>query len=317
MSRFKPRNIFEGTIGLNNRVDPVRAPYDYRSNLRAVTQANDCMSDDAGRIGRVPGYVKKLTGQFHSLYPAGEYTYCVRDGYISRIAADYSVETITAVDPLRRVAFERVSLGINEDVYWSNGEISGIIRDGVNRSWDQTPYIGADQTSRHFSDPPAGHLLAYWSGRMLVAKDHTVFYSEPYSLGCFDLNANRLQFKGRVRILCGVDGGIWIGDGAALYFLDGSIAPAGGALPRPQVKDTHPPLEGCATPVDMAEFEGTTTGRGWLVGTTAGICLMGPGGTYRNLTAESIEFRDDDNKPIQAERGSAFSFGGRSFFSIW
>lgn len=320
MPRFKPKNIFEGTSGLNNRVAPDRAPYDYRSNLRAVTQSNNVMSDDTGRLDRVPGFAKRLSGAFHSLWTwkRADIALVVKDGVIGQLDSGLNFFEIKMLaNGNLPVCFCGVDIGGNLDVYWANGEEKGIIRDRTARNWGETPYPGQTPTDRYFQGPPDGNLLAYWNGRMMIGTSTagTIYFSEPYSPGCFDLNENRLHLHNEIRLMAPTQGGCWLGDDRAVYWMAGRIAPAAGEIPRLERRADYPALFGAATAVDMSDFGGS--GEAWIAGTLQGICLLGPDGSFKNLTADNIEFRDEDNRPIRSSRGSAWTDGGRSFFSFF
>jgi len=316
----RPRTIFSGTSGLYNRVDAFRAKVDYRTNIRAVVECQNVMTDDTGRLDRVPGFEQVYGLPVHSLYSCGEYALCVSAGSICRINHALWVEPVHDLFyPDAEMSFCRVNTGGgHEEVYFANGYEAGIISDGeMFREWRQTPAPVQD-TSRAFSGPPAGDLVFIAQGRMWVCSGPDIYYSEPYSFGCFDLAFNRLHLDGDCRFIAEVSGGIWLSDSKGVYFLDGIISPATGEFPKKIIKSRAAAVRNAITPVALDEFPFENMGgAGWLMLSEAGaVCLLGPDGYYINLTGADVEFRDTKNRPISPRTGNAFSYGGRSFFSF-
>lgn len=68
---------------------------------------------------------------------------------------------------------------------------------------------------------PHGTGLAYHRGRMYVAKDHYVFYSQPFSPELF-LLTDFMQFPSPVRMIAAVEGGLYVSDAERVYWLGGA-----------------------------------------------------------------------------------------------
>lgn len=173
----------------------------------------------AGRLRRRPGFVHLLETGMHSLFSDGPNLYGGQGDRLYRIPeqGDPSVlrEGLTANARLSFVAVGGV-------VYFANGFETGVIRDGAALPWSETAYPGPDRTGR-FVSPPAGHLLAHFAGRIWIARNNVIHFTE--GAGLFDWVDALAGFlppaTGRVRMLRPVAGGLLIGDDAGVIFAAG------------------------------------------------------------------------------------------------
>lgn len=123
---------FKAFAGINNRLPPERIhslPTQTDPTCELVTATNIDI-DDSGRASRRAGQTLKVAGASHSLW-CDAICLCVQSGSLKQINADYTTTTLAAGLNSDYVNYERV----NDRVYWSNGTQSGVIVDGVNRSW--------------------------------------------------------------------------------------------------------------------------------------------------------------------------------------
>jgi hypothetical protein len=141
--------------------------------------------------------------------------------------------------------------------------------------------------TQHLSSPPAGHLIAYFRGRMWVAVGNLVYYSEPHAYELFDLR-HYLDFPGPVTLMAPVEsaegGGMVIAAGEMTGWLSGT---------SPE-EATFTLLADYGALLGALDYvEGTLFGDGSLGGkmlpmwaSTAGICTATPDGQLLNLTEQ-------------------------------
>ncbi len=178
----------------------------------------------SGEVSRRPGFFRVAAGDFHSLWSDGghaAYAGCgdalVRIVPDARDPAGVVVETVASgLTPGARVSF----LGVAGRVYYANGFEKGVIADGRAWAWG-----GAAAMFRpgDFVDPPAGHLLEYHAGRIFIASDETVYFTQGAgALHLVDPAGGFLPVRGgRVRLLAAVDDGLFVGTDQEVFFAAG------------------------------------------------------------------------------------------------
>lgn len=100
---------------------------------KALREAKDVDLDNQGAPRRRPGWTQRVSADVHSLWGNGRVVLYVESGTIKRMFPDYSSTTVkSGLDPNRTVSYEDV----HGDVYYSNGEDSGVLTGGVTfREW--------------------------------------------------------------------------------------------------------------------------------------------------------------------------------------
>ena len=76
--------------------------------------------------------------------------------------------------------------------------------------------------TQHMTALPAGQLIQYHDGRLYVADDTTLWFSQPMRLGLCKLQENFFQFKSRITVLLAVENGLFVVADKA-YFLTGGV----------------------------------------------------------------------------------------------
>jgi hypothetical protein len=142
---------------------------------------------------------------------------------------------------------------------------------------------------------PNGHIVKYAHGRLWVAVDNVVWYSDPHSLEWFNLQSNYFIFKDRIKAIMPTQGGLWIASDG-LYYLAGKD-PAGATL---SLKEEVSAVEGTDVQVSGSYIfiENTPIGYKWLVTTNLGIFICFNDGITLNMTEKNFTFPP-------AERGTA------------
>lgn len=85
------------------------------------------------------------------------------------------------------------------------------------------PPDGATRATQHLQPMPAGgDFVRGHAGRLYVARDNVVLFSEPHRPHLHDPRYNFVQFVGAVRFIEPVAGGIYVGDDRGVWFLPGN-----------------------------------------------------------------------------------------------
>ncbi len=118
---------FKNFAGLNNRLPPERLA---TTDLAAAVNVD---LDDSGGIRSRAGFTPILTGDCHSLWANGNTCLFVQNGQLMQLQQDLTavplgVFGLNSLYPLSYTA-------INGVVYWSNGTLTGVVQNGVARSW--------------------------------------------------------------------------------------------------------------------------------------------------------------------------------------
>jgi hypothetical protein len=279
----RPRHlIFKETEGLNNLLDPARVPYDKERGLSTLTASVNVDVDNSGNIRRRKGFTLKKTGAFHSLYCVTDYCLCASGDALLVFGVDYETTAIRNVTVGARLDYKRVK----DKVFYCNGFENGYVEDKLSYAWEFQDYVGPT-TTREFSNPPIGHLLEVWDGRMWIAQESILFPSEPFAYSMFDLGSNYIESSDRIRMVKAVRDGMYVGTAEEIIFVGGTT----GEPTRDVVAD-YGVVEGTGVRVsgdklNLPAFAGKSV---LMFVTNEGICVGGPGGTFLNLTREKLDF---------------------------
>jgi hypothetical protein len=388
---------YESFSGLRNDVTPERfTPAD-------LTVASNVDLDKSGRLARRNGYTSVLAGAVHSLWVC----LFAQGSQLNQLNANYSTTNLTAITPGLPLSYCKVS----ERVYYANGADTGILENGVVRSWGlavpplpgvtaaagnmpvgtyqfavtylrndgqesgaplagsislpdggglsfalpvptdpgvtgkilylSTPngdvlyvcevlpaaattasYIG-DTTelnlplnTQFFGPPPAGQLVGYYKGRMFVAVDDTLYYSEGFGYELFDLR-KYIALDGRITLLApmyehemyegGRNSGLFIGTDRSCGVLVGAAPEDFQYVP----KVNYGAVEGAVDYVDGSLFGDDSQGARLLPMflTTQGICVGMPQLNIRNLTRSKFSF------PVSGRGAALFMAGPNRFIA--
>jgi hypothetical protein len=173
-----------------------------------------------GRLRRRPGLTRLLALGAHSLFSDGPNLYAGCEDRLYRIPGQGEPRVLRdGLTAGARLAF----VAAGDAVYFANGFQTGVIRDGTAFPWSAPAYPGPDRDGRYVP-PPAGHLLAHFAGRIWIARNELVFFTE--GAGLFDWVDSLAGFlpptTGRVRLLHPVADGLFLGDDAGVLFAGGS-----------------------------------------------------------------------------------------------
>jgi len=286
----KTVNLFTGSTGLNNKVDPVRLKFDPETGMSELSEAVNTEIESSGRIGRQSGYNELVSGSFKSLCPfdCGGYSLVLQNG--SQLMAVDHIGTLTGVRSSMTDAYidyELVSDGKQNWTYYLNGHERGRVYNMVSYEWIALDYVGPD-TTKQFSDPPNGHLLTLYNGRMYIAMDNVIYASEPHDFGKFLMEENYIPFPGEITLLEHMRDGIFVSDDYSVYsLLGGDILRLDDSFALNKVGD-KPIIRGTGVRC-MAENIGMDfSGEVILAWTDFGCMVLGPGGYYKNHTFNKL-----------------------------
>lgn len=139
---------------------------------------------------------------------------------------------------------------------------------------------------------PKGHIVRYYKGRLFIAQDNILWYSEPFQYEFFRLNSNYIEFPTRISEVMPVEDGIWVG-ADRLYYISGDNP----SNFKRVVKETIRVVEGtsCKISGSYIRIDNTPIGYKWLVSTNLGIFVLFNQGMVINLTSEHIALDQADS----------------------
>ncbi len=300
MSDYVP--LFRGALGLNMRADPARLRQDPKTGMCELAEAVNVDVTDSYRVSRRPGRLStSITLSAHSLFAALGTVLFVSGDTLYRMDSESEVTALrTGLTPDARMSFTDVySL-----IYFSNGYETGVY-DTVNTeisAWEAGQYIGPS-TTRTFDDPPAGHIIEHFNGRIYIAQDSLLWWTEPFGYNWVDHSQNLIVLPSRITMVRGVTDGLYVSTLHETYFLAG----AGPEVFAQRKVASYPVIEGtdviCHAD-DLGEDVGMSGVQGVMATARDGICFMGPEGTFINLSKRKLYF------PVQSI-GTAYIYRGK------
>jgi hypothetical protein len=281
MTQARFRRMYAATTGLNNVVDPVRLAFDYRTGVVELAQAINVDIDRSGRVSRRLGRTERSSIAASCAWAHGEVCLFVSSTSLMQMKSDFSTVTLrTGLTLGARMRYAPVA----DRVYYTNGHELGYVRNRTSFTWSKGNYVPPGDTSRQISDPPVGHVLGWFAGRVVIAKENVLFASEPSFYGAFDLHRGVRPVPSRVTMIQGAPGGLWVGTTTQVLFFRGT---QWGKLRR-EVKANYGVLPG-SDALCQGEKRGVA-GRSVMFTTPQGICAGEEDGGFTNLTYNKLTF---------------------------
>ncbi|TVM31161.1 hypothetical protein DQK91_18805 [Oceanidesulfovibrio marinus] len=277
-----------GASGLSTRVDPVRLQVNKDTGLIPLAAAVNVELDDTGRVSRRKGFQLHLSlAGAHSLFYSGGHCLFAAGTGLYRLHEDGTVSLVhDGLSPGFRVRYAQVE----RDIFFVNGkeggrysEFDGQVRTGLPAA--TRPYPG---DFRHREALPAGHLIAYYCGRLFVADEEALWWTEPHDYIRAVLAENYAPMTTRPRMIAPVNDGIYVSTSRETWFLAGATPEAFQFI---KVAN-YPAIEGTETRVEGRIGGGETRLDVALWATSKGICMGGPGGNVLNLTEQQLDLPD-------------------------
>ena len=274
--------LFKETTGINNKVDPTRMKYDQNEGMKDLASGVNVDIDITGRINRRKGFTSKLAKSAHSIFGCNGYGLFVSSDALCVLNPDYTWAALRNVTVDARMSYEQVG----DDTYYGNGYEKGIVRDKISYAWSASDYVGPT-TTKVFSDPPVGHLLELYNGRMLIAQDDVLWYSEPFAYSWFNLATDYIKFPERIVMVKSVKGAVFVSTEKSIFLHKGNDIKTS----EQEMITTYPAIEGTAVTVSASRVgDGSMTGLAAVWASTKGICFGGPDGYFRNFTNRKLEY---------------------------
>ena len=209
---------FTSCLGMNNVLDPARLVYKPDSGDWEAALLLNVDLDATGRPTRRRGFSSLQVGSWHSLWSNGRIGYVVNELTLYEVGASGVLRSIKTD---MAVGFPVSFLDVDGTIYWCNGVQNGKIVDGENKGWaGNYPH---PSTVRIISDPPVGHLIEYHAGRIYIAQDNVVYFTEGAGLYDFVCMGDGYLpfFDSKIRMLRAVDDGLYVGTDAGVQFVSG------------------------------------------------------------------------------------------------
>lgn len=295
-----PITIFRGTSGLNI-VDPPTRIGQQENGFVDLQAAVNISIDQSGRPQTRRGVTQLQSGSFHSLFCDGGDCFVVKDNALYQVAADGSLSgAIRSGLSNNRMSYAQVG----DRTYYSNGIDFGIIYQGKHVDWVEEDYIGPE-THRHFSGPVSGNHIAEFFGRMLIAKDNVLWWSEPYNFGLYDMAGSFVQFYTKIIMFAPVDMGLFLSTEKNTYFLTGRD-------PKQwQVKKVagYPAIEWTNIRVEAADIGAELSGQYVVWASCEGAILGMPDGNIVNLNKRKVIYPESARTGFGALVGTNYIHG--------
>lgn len=297
----KPVTVFSGVLGLNNREHPSRLEADERGNVELAEAVNIDISN-RGKPRRRKGQTRTpMTAACHSFFDAGDYGLAVSGSSLLLVVPDFSTSVLRGgLQADRPMSYCKMA----GKVFYANGYQHGYIEDQVDHVWGQATYSAAD-TSRVLSAPPLGHKLAAAFGRVWIAQDGVLWFTEGFSPFLCDMGRNAIPFDSRIMEVIPVRDGLFVSTMTQIVFLAGT---------KPEDMYQEPIADyfiipGTAVMANIEDVPGVANNAGssriCVATTNEGVCILGAGGMYQNITNTKLVF------PERYSHGAAYIYQGK------
>ena len=273
--------VLKGSTGLNTKVDPVRLQYDSKAGVAELAEAVNVCIDDTGRIRRRKGTTAtNQTSATHSLFVGDTGGYFVSAGDLYKMNGDFLSTLIKAGVGNTRMSYAEYA----GRLFFANGVTNGAVSGNTASAW-QASYVGPE-TTKNLVPPPVGSHLAVFNASILIARDTAVWMTRNFDPYHVDATRGVFPFSNTVLMVRPVDDGFYVGTTAAIYF----IAQTGPSDYQLQKKANYPPVEWTDVEVDASLVAKVNqTGQAGMCVTTQGICYLGHGGAFANMTQDKID----------------------------
>jgi len=208
---------FGSSTGLDTTFDPVREVFDPEKGVHSASIAVNVDVSKTGRVSRRKGWEYTIvTDACHSLFCDGGAAFVVQGDALKLLAPDMSTSNLRNVTVNAPMSYSQ----IGSRTFYTNGRENGFILNGKSYGWNKAVPNQKDSTIV-YSPPPVGTMLGYYKGRMYIAQQHILWYSEANNLNTFNLK-NYLSFSSSVDMFKSVSKGIWLGTENQVLFLKGN-----------------------------------------------------------------------------------------------
>jgi len=219
--------LFSGSIGINNKVEPHRLPFDPETGVVALESATDVLIDKSGALVTRRGSASVQTGSFHSRFVLSDGSFYVVKDRETDSALYKAVPDSTGALTLYGIRSSltkgaRMDFALFDGGYlYCNGSQNGYIVNDVSDVWPVNDWTGPESTIE-MTSVPVGQHIDILAGRVLLSVGPELFYTEHGLVGLIDETGNRIRIEGNLRMVYSVQSGVYISDDSFVYFLSGN-----------------------------------------------------------------------------------------------
>lgn len=260
---------------MNNKVDPAQLDI---SKGECPSLINVFPTARGGIITR-PGYTQINSANYRYSWSTGAVGYLVTStGLYTFDGTDITL--IASISDSQYHDFCQV----NDVVVYTNTIDYLIIQD--NQVFTPTPVDAPFKVA-----PVAGSCLEYYNGRVYIAKDNSLYCTDPFTTEWMDERQYIVSvFESPITMINRVDDGLYVSTKEKLYYLSGDDPYVGEGFNTELILD-FPVIwrSAIVTYGDRfvaAEMQGSII----IFATTQGICVAGNGGNLKNLSYDKISY---------------------------
>lgn len=201
-------------VGMNNIRPEYSLPSDQNGAVIALRNAVNVDLDVAGNARRRAGYTKVIGGlNTRCGYSCPVGTFYLDGANLMRLN-DNDTATLMFSGLAGNVSFEY----FNGIVYLSDGTVNKRIVNGAVTGWPIDSHLASDP---EYMAVPAGSIIRQYNGRIYVAKDKIVWFTDPFTVGSVQKQRNFIQFPATVTIMEPTTSGIWFVSNTTEFYAGG------------------------------------------------------------------------------------------------
>jgi len=247
---------------------------------RGSTYLSDAINvdiNDEYKPYRRNGFTLKLSGSYRSIWSNNYIILAVNNNNLVKIIpGDTYTKTVLKANVGN---YDMNYTEIGDMIYLTNDVMIGYIQDNTFNDLPEPVYT-------YKSKMPPGHIIDSYRGRLYVAINNLIIYSDPANYNHYDNRVDKsfFQFKNRLTMMTSVADGIWISDGDRIMFLNGN-SPNKMTL---NVIAGYGAIYGTATKIKGKFINGVFYDNAVMFRSNKGICIGSNGGKFINLTEDRI-----------------------------
>jgi hypothetical protein len=207
----------EHFVGINNIDDPVRLEPDviytsrnaYKTNHYLAEAVNVDIDDSLAVVSRV-GCEKKISGtDVHSFWAHDDIGFYIDGDKLYSFDKNYdAVELYSSLNLGAKMAYAHVA----NKVYMTNSSFIGYYYNGA--------VTALEEPTREFKKSlPAGQIIAYSKGRLLVAKGRVLYMSDVFT-DCYDTRFGFKVFDSEITMVRPISDGMYVSDDDTWFLRD-------------------------------------------------------------------------------------------------
>lgn len=166
-----------------------------------------------GSVATIKWWSSLLSGSAHSLFSLGGKLYGVVNGELGELTLDGFTSFGFAVE--RPLSWTDVA----GTAVFTNGEWVYRLSPDVEQLVHTTDWQDLDDV---LATMPGGHWLAYWNGRLLVARGQSLLFSQPLRYGAHNPLTDYIELGQRAQWVAPLETGIYVGLRDRVLWLEGA-----------------------------------------------------------------------------------------------